>query len=122
MTVAHRPRHLPGRGVAHDGALENGHLPVEHGDVYLLPVPGLFTVIEGCGNAGEQEEPAGNVANGRARLRRGITGMAGHAHDAAEGLHDEVIRRLVAPRACLPKAGHGRVDQTWIRLSQLVVS
>ena len=57
-------------------------------------------------------EPDGDVGDRHAALHRRSVRLAGHAHDAAHALRDEVEAGTVGIRTRLPESGNARVDES----------
>ncbi len=88
--------------------------PVEQRDVHALPLARPAARDQRRENALRREQAADGVDHVRSDQRRTALGLAGHGHDAADGLRERVEPGLVAPRPVGPERRQGAVDEPGI--------
>ncbi len=126
VDVAGASGRLPGGQVARRLVGQHGHAHVEQSHVDVLPFAGAVAGVVARVQRG-QDGVAGvqageHVHHGHADLQRPATGlpvgMAGDAHQAAHGLHHQVIAGAFGIRPVLAEAGDGAVDQARVQRFQ----
>ena len=117
VLVAHPPRLSPAIQPVRSLVGEQGHLRIEQGQVDMLALPGAIAMLEGGENRDCCIETGSQVAYRNADLERMAIGIAGHAHQAAHSLDQEVVSALVLFRAGLSEASDRAIDQ--VRLHRL---
>src|SRR5271165_1826264 len=85
----------------HHAMLQHHKRRVEHRDIDMRALSGLFTSIERARKAAETEHPTAKIREGRAKLGWRAIRVSGHAHDAAHGLDNGVVSRIRGKRSRL---------------------
>ena len=111
MAVSH-PARRPARGEVDPGLIGQGRdHRVQQRDVDLLPPSRRFPLVERRQDPLDRVHPGRDVGDRDPHLRGRAVGRAGHAHDAALPLDDDVVPRLGAARPGVAVAGDRAVDQ-----------
>ena len=119
MAVAHAARGPAREQVARHRGGQKAQRGVEHGHVHLLALPG-GAGLQQRGQRGPGGEQAGHhVADGLAHDGGRAIGLARGLHEAAHGLHDDVVGRPVGQRPGLAEARDADIDQARIECPQL---
>ena len=77
----------------------------------MLALAGLVAVTQGGQNADGCIHAAHHIRDAYANLGRDAVGIARQGHDAAVALGHQIIARLAAVRAGLPKPGDRAIDK-----------
>ena len=120
MAVAHAARRLAGEQVARDRGGQEGERGVEHRHVHLLALAGALRLQQRRQGGPGGKQAGHHIAHRFAHQGGRAFGLAGGFHQAAHGLHDDVVSRAVRHGAGLAKAGHAHVDQLGVEAAQFV--
>lgn len=120
VPVAHRARDDPrpevGGGLVGERREERG----EQGDLDALALAGALAVPEGGEDPEARVEAGDDVDEGDARLRPRALRLARHAHEAAHGLHEQVVAGQPGALGGA-EAGHRAVDEPGIARAHVLV-
>ncbi|KAF5299039.1 hypothetical protein FQA39_LY19195 [Lamprigera yunnana] len=111
--------------VAHGLVGQHGHAYVEQGHVDVLAFAAAVARIQRGQDGAAREDAGEHISHRYAHFQRAAArftvGVAGDAHQAAHGLHHQVVARTRRVGAGLAEAGDGAVDEARVDFLQAVV-
>ena len=110
VAVAHPPRHDPADQIARGLVGHHRDLRIEQRNVDLLALAGAFGMAQRGKDRDGGVHARGEVGHRHPDLERRTIGLAGHAHQPAHPLGEEIVAAARCIGAVLPETGDRAID------------